>query len=425
LDLVRRARDRVRLAMEIVITLTLCRVSVCLAMAHDYSVINLFDMHCLIYVRVSTDRQAEKELSLPAQLQACQQYARERDWKIVETFIEPGVSARTADRPELQRLMARSRDRQPAVDLVLVHKLDRLARNVADHAAIRAILAKRKIRVVSVSENLEDSISGHLVENVLAAINEFYSANLSQEVRKGMRQKVLQGGWPHAVPRGYKFVADETGRRRPVPDLNAQAIRWAFEDYASGNRSLRQISEGLEVRGLRTVSGTALSQSQIQVMLSNPFYMGRLAWGDLNVPGLHEPLITPELFEQAQQMRRKRHHWTGIRGRLPGFPLRRLAVCGSYGGGMLVERHKGGRFGYYRCLRQQRDRRLCRSRYCNADRMHRNLDEICQQISTDSAWNPDVLLPADDGRKQSALRKLFSAVTLTPEGVSSFTLKQH
>ena len=204
--------------------------------------------------------------------------------------------------------------------MVLVHKLDRLARNVADHAAIRAILAKRNVRVVSVSENLEDSISGHLVENILAAINEFYSANLAQEVRKGMRQKVLQGGWPHQAPKGYRSVADEAGRRHPVPDLvGAPAIRWAFEQYAFGDLSLRQISKGLEQRGIRTVKGNRLTSSQIQSLLSNPFYMGRIAWCDLNVPGRHESLISPELFEQVQHIPRKRQRWTGVRGQVPGF----------------------------------------------------------------------------------------------------------
>jgi len=93
-------------------------------------------MHVLTYVRVSTDRQAEKELSLPAQLHACRQHATQRDWQIVEEFIEPGASARTADRPELKRLLARCRNSSPQIDAVIVHKVDRLARNLADHVAI-------------------------------------------------------------------------------------------------------------------------------------------------------------------------------------------------------------------------------------------------------------------------------------------------
>jgi hypothetical protein len=161
----------------------------------------------------------------------------------------------------------------------------------------------------------------------LAAINEFYSANLSEEVRKAMRQKVLQGGWPHQAPRGYKSVPDEADRRLPVPDPEqAPAIRWAFEQYAFGDSSLRQISNGLEERGVRTSMAKRHTPSQVRRLLSNPFYMGRIAWCDLNVPGRHEPLVSRELFEQVQHMIRKRNHWTGIRGQVPGFPLRRLAL---------------------------------------------------------------------------------------------------
>src|SRR5258708_26214113 len=119
-------------------------------------------MNCMLYARVSTDKQADKELSIPAQLQAMRDYAHQRDWAIVEEFLEPGASARTAERPELQRLLARCRvDDKP--DVVLVHKIDRLARNVFDHATIRALLKQHGIRLASVVENVDESVSGELV----------------------------------------------------------------------------------------------------------------------------------------------------------------------------------------------------------------------------------------------------------------------
>jgi site-specific DNA recombinase len=151
-------------------------------------------MHVLTYVRVSTDKQAEKELSLPAQLLACRQYAVQRNWQIIEEFIEPGASARTADRPELKRLLSRCRDAGNPVGAVIVHKLDRLARNLADHVAIRGVLSKHGVKLVSVTENLDDSVSGQLVEHIMASIAEFYSANLGEEVKKGIRGAHCRSG---------------------------------------------------------------------------------------------------------------------------------------------------------------------------------------------------------------------------------------
>jgi site-specific DNA recombinase len=187
-------------------------------------------MNCLLYSRVSTDRQADKELPIPAQLQAMQQYASDRGWVILEEFVEAGVSARTADRPGLRQLLQRCRDKeQTKVEVLLVHKLDRLARNLADHVAIRAQLRESTVTLASVTETVEDSVSGQLVEHILAAMAEFYSANLSEEVKKGMRQKVLQGGWPHRPPRDYRIVLDGLRSTFVIDEIVEPLIRKAFE----------------------------------------------------------------------------------------------------------------------------------------------------------------------------------------------------
>jgi DNA invertase Pin-like site-specific DNA recombinase len=187
-------------------------------------------MNCLTYARVSTDKQADKELSIPAQLQAMRQYARDRGWQILEEFVEAGASARTADRPALRQLLQRCRNQeQTKIDVVLVHKLDRLARNLADHVASRAQLRERHVTLSSVTEGVEDSVSGQLVEHILAAMAEFYSANLSEEVKKGMRQKVLHGGWPHRPPRGYRTVRNGLRSTFMIDETDGPLIRKAFE----------------------------------------------------------------------------------------------------------------------------------------------------------------------------------------------------
>lgn len=124
------------------------------------------------------------------------------------------------------------------VDAVVVHKVDRLARNLEDHVAIRAVLRRRGVVLVSLTENLEETASGRLVEGIHALMAEFYSANLASEIRKGMGQKAKMGGWPHAAPLGYVNVRESVAGRTVahiVPDdERAPLVTAAFELYATG-----------------------------------------------------------------------------------------------------------------------------------------------------------------------------------------------
>ena len=156
-------------------------------------------MNCLLYARVSTDKQAQKELSIPAQIEAMKEYARRNRWKIAGHFVDSGESAKTANRPELQRLIHYCQENE-GVEVVLVHKLDRLARNLIDHATITTIFRRKGIRLVSVCEPIEDTPAGKLMENFLASMSEYYSANLGSEIRKGNMAKLRKGEWPHKPP---------------------------------------------------------------------------------------------------------------------------------------------------------------------------------------------------------------------------------
>jgi DNA invertase Pin-like site-specific DNA recombinase len=351
-------------------------------------------MNCVLYARVSTDKQAEKELSIPAQLQAMRDYAHQRGWTITEEFLEPGASARTADRPELKRLLERCHvEHRP--DVLLVHKIDRLARNVFDHATIRALLKQRGIRLASVVENVDESVSGELVENIMASIAQFYSGNLSDEVKKGMRQKVLTGGWPHRPPRGYALVRG-TGNRNNVIEIHPKdgpLMKRAFELYATGWYSMKALTNRLAKDGLEASKGGPMPQAHLRRLLASSFYAGSVRWHELECQGTHQALISRELFEKVQDVTRRRYRNPGPKGSLiPGFPLRGLAVCASCRGRMTAERH--GAFLYYRCSRQTYRRDLCPGRACNAERAHAGLERICGQIKITRQIANDVALAA-------------------------------
>jgi site-specific DNA recombinase len=231
----------------------------------------------VIYLRVSTKEQVEEGYSIPAQAEACRRFVADNGWELGDEYVDRGESARSADRPQLQAMLARLAD-DPSIDCLVVHKLDRLARNLEDHAAVRAALRKAGVQLHSVTETLEDSASGKLVEGILASIAEFYSANLGQEIRKGMDQKAAQGGWPVRAPFGYRNVRrDGPGRRGESvlePDPQAPLVEWAFERYSTGGLSLTTLTEALAAKGLRNRLGNPPGISAVHRMLRNPVYAG-------------------------------------------------------------------------------------------------------------------------------------------------------
>lgn len=317
-------------------------------------------MNCVIYARVSTEDQAE--LSIPAQIQAMREFAKRRDLVVVDEFVEPGVSGRSLrDRVALQAMLDRCAI-EPRVDYVVVHKIDRLARNMRDHVNIRFALQQHTIKLASVVENVDDSISGQLLENIMASIAQFYSGNLAEEVKKGMRMKVERGGWPFQPPRGYRVVRDATGASHIEFDDDAEAVRFAFEQYATNRYSYGRLRALLAARGFTSRNGKTIPQSGIERLLKNPFYAGRVRWAGVEHRGTHTALVTDELFETVQSIIATRPKDNGEKGRLR-FLLRGIAVCGECGGKLTAERHQ--RWFYYRCIRRSLAPEACGAKFSN------------------------------------------------------------
>jgi len=304
-------------------------------------------MNCLLYARVSTDKQAQKDLSIPAQIEAMREYAKRNNWKVAGHFVDEGESARTANRPELKKLIQHCKENK-GTDIVLVHKIDRLARNLIDYATIKAILKQKGIKLVSVSEPFDDNPVGHLLENIIASISEWYSANLGEEIKKSNSAKLKRGEWPTKPPLGYRSITGENGRIKHVPDLKSSSlVRQAFELFSTGNYSLKTLSEELALRGLKTRYGKIYSSESIKTILTRRFYIGRLEWKGQEYKGKHEPIISKELFYRVQEVLKRRSVDTGVKGKL-NFLLRGIAFCQACGQRLTGEVHPRGT--YYRCL---------------------------------------------------------------------------
>ena len=191
----------------------------------------------VIYLRVSTKDQAgrggEAEgFSIPAQRDACLRKAEQMGAQVVGEFVDAGESARSANRPELQKMLGAVKTHN--ISFVIVHKVDRLSRNRVDDVEINLQLQSAGVQLVSCTENIDETPSGMLLHGIMSSIAEFYSRNLATEAKKGMLQKAKSGGTPGMAPFGYLNVheRDENGRVarvvRPDPD-RAEWVTWIFE----------------------------------------------------------------------------------------------------------------------------------------------------------------------------------------------------
>jgi site-specific DNA recombinase len=282
----------------------------------------------LVYLRVSTKEQAEG-FSLDAQREACVRFIVVRGWLLADVYSDRGESARTANRPMFQEMLERV-VADPTISYVVVHKLDRLARNVQDHVVGRAHLRKHGVTLVSVSEGVDESPSGQLVENTMASIAAFYSANLGQETKKRMSQKARSGGWPHKAPIGYRNVRQD-GLRRAVAQIvhdpvQAPLVREALEVFGAGQRSIRQLRDLMADQGLRTTLGAIPAVSQMHRLLTNKLYMGVVSWHGEEHQGDYEPIVDLELFETVQAVIRK-HQGGVVRERRHHHYLRGKLIC--------------------------------------------------------------------------------------------------
>ncbi len=189
-------------------------------------------MKAVIYARVSTAEQVEN-FSLETQQKACSDYCEREDIEVDAVFVEEGESAKTADRPRLREALDHCQARRKEVDYFVVYGVSRLARNVADHTAIRMALDKLGIRLRSVTETLDESATGKLVETLLAGIAQFDNDQRAARTIEGMRAALAKGRWTHQPPLGYRKPLDATDAPSLVPDPErARRVQLVFERIA-------------------------------------------------------------------------------------------------------------------------------------------------------------------------------------------------
>jgi DNA invertase Pin-like site-specific DNA recombinase len=317
-------------------------------------------MTAAIYLRVSTQEQANKNnevegYSIPAQRRACQQKARSLKAFDIEEYADRGASARSDDRPELQRLLQDLRAGKK-FDYVIVHKVDRLARNLYDDVTIGLAIERAGATLVSVTETIDDTPQGRLMHGFMAVLAEYYSRNLATEALKGCTEKARRGGTPFKAPMGYhNIIKHHDGReiRTVVVDpMRAPLITWAFTQYATGQYSIQALSKAIVKRGFKPWRpGRQFGTSAMHRILTNRYYAGYVVYNGKEYRGRHKALVSPRVFAAVQAVIDS-HRVGGNKSWIHDFYLTGSIYCGRCEDRMGYTLAKQ-KYGYFYCPKRK------------------------------------------------------------------------
>ena len=299
----------------------------------------------VIYARYSSHSQRDE--SIEGQLRECHEYAMKNDYIVLEEYCDKALTGKTDNRAGFQKMIKDAKNNK--FNYVLVYKLDRFARNRYDSAMYKNMLKKHNIKVISIKENISDSPEGIILESVLEGMAEYYSANLSQNIKRGMTENALQCKFNGSgCPLGYKITPD---KHFELDEMGAKIVKEVFTLYASGKNSA-EIIQYCNDKGYKTSKGQPFNKNSVSRILTNEKYIGTYRHGDVVIENGIPAIIDKFLFDKVQAMLKK-NYVSRARGKANvDFLLSGKVFCGHCGESMAGESgtgKSGKKHYYYKC----------------------------------------------------------------------------
>lgn len=301
-------------------------------------------MNVVIYARYSCDNQREE--SIEGQIRECKQYADRNDMCIIGEYIDRAFSAKTDNRPEFQKMINDSNSKK--FQAIVVWKLDRFARNRYDSARYKTILKKNMVEVISATEVISKGAEGIILEAVLEGYAEYYSADLSEKVIRGMTENALKCKYNGGnVPIGY--IIDDN-KHYQIDKLAAPFVKDAFEMYAS-NMTMKEITEYLNQKGVRTSRNNNIEIRNMSVILRNRKYIGEYRYMNIVIPDGIPQIVSKELFDDVQEKlkRKQRNSNPDMKNKYILSSKLRCGKCNSLMCGESGTSKTGKIYNYYKC----------------------------------------------------------------------------
>ena len=328
-----------------------------------------------IYTRKSTDTEDRQVRSIADQLAELRELAKKEHLEIVDVFVEK-QTAKIPGRPIFGEMIARI-EKGEASGILAWHP-DRLARNSVDGGKVIYLVDTAKITDLKFPTFWFDSTpQGKFMLSIAFSQSKYYIDNLSENIKRGHRQKLKNGLWPQMAPLGY--LNDKQTKNISVDKVKSVLIKKTFEAYATGNFTLAQLRKIINDLGLKGRRDGELSISNFQYLLKNPFYYGLIRYSGEFYEGKHEPIITKKLFDEAQEvMARKSKPKTK---ELKPYAYRGFFRCGECGCFITTETQKG--HNYLRCTKRKNP---CLQRYVREDAITSLIQTELQKVSLPDDW---------------------------------------
>ena len=360
--------------------------------------IDLFDLfeptehlRVAIYVRVSSDSQ-DINNSVEAQIAECEAFAKRYNFIVIKIYVDEAESGLASKRPQFQEMIYDSLSKEKPYDLILVWKFSRFSRDKLDNALYKNRLRKRGVRIISIKEAIDNSPAGQMMETMIEGMDAFYSANLSQDVRRGQRQIAARGYYPGNVPPyGYKIqkVQEEGGKAFHnifvADEPYDQIVRRVILEAGAG-KSANEIRTGLNQDGIPAPKGGKWATSTIHQMVHNLHYAGLIVWGvnsasgdpPVIAPGRHEPIVSDEEMQQAIQVfASKFHKLVNPRQTASEYMMSGLLICRLCGSPLTVRNNTTKGIAYYVCKARKDDGIAgCPLPYINIERFDKKFLEV-------------------------------------------------
>ena len=297
-----------------------------------------------VYIRVSTQEQAQEGYSVGEQKERLIAYCKAQDWLIADIYVDGGYTGSNLNRPGIQKLMAET----DKFDVVLVYKLDRLSRSQRDTLyLIEEIFLPNNVDFVSMQESFDTSSPfGKAMIGLLAVFAQLEREQIKERTKMGRIARAKAGLYHGGgyIPIGYDY--DHDAGKLVINPYEAEQVRKIFEWYLSGG-SLKSITDRLQDEGFTNKYGSYSSWSSVRYILENETYLGRIHFGDVLVEHAHEAIVSEEQFNTVQVLRGKRREQYGATAFQSKHWLTGLIFCGNCGGRYYLR--NSGKYSYYAC----------------------------------------------------------------------------
>lgn len=313
----------------------------------------------VIYARYSSDSQTEQ--SIEGQLRVCEQYAKNNDILILHTYIDRAMTGTNDNRPDFQQMINDSYKKE--WNYVLVYKLDRFSRNKYETTIHKHTLATNGVRVISAMENIPDTPEGIILESLLEGMNQYYSAELAQKIKRGMHETRLKGNYQGGgLPYGYKVE----NRKIVIDEEESQYVQFMYQQYACGYR-VKEIIETLTNKGVLN-KGKPFQENIVYRILRNSKYTGVYKHKDEVVENMYPQIVSTELYNKAQEsIKRNRYGRCSITTQ---YLLKGKIICGYCGKPVSSEcstSKTGELHHYYKCRGRKRFKTDCQNKTIQKD----------------------------------------------------------